>query len=68
MSVITIDEEKLKALLMEYFDISEDTYSYNLTRDKSAFSTGTVTVDDFEEFDESTVDDIVEYIKKNTNK
>ena len=53
----------LKYALMEYFDISRDTYAYNLTRDKSAFSVGTMTFDDFEEFNEETIDDIVKYIK-----
>lgn len=57
--------ERLKDVLMNYFDISSDTYAYNLTRDKTAFSAGTMTLDDFEEFDEQTIDDIVKYIKDN---
>lgn len=55
----------LKNVLMTYFDINNDTYTYNLTRDKSAFSVGTMTLDDFEEFNEETIDDIVKYIKEN---
>lgn len=54
----------LKNVLMEYFDINNDTYTYNLTRDKSAFSVGTMKFEDFEEFTEEIIDDIVEYIKK----
>ena len=57
--------EKLKDVLMEYFDINNDTYAYNLTRDKRAFGVGTMTFEDFEEFGEETIDDIVKYIKKN---
>ena len=57
-------KDKLKDLLMEYFTIG-DSYSYNLTRVKSAFAFGTVSLEDFEEFDESVVDDIVEYLLKN---
>ena len=56
--------DKLKDLLMEYFSIG-DSYSYNLTRVKSAFAVGTVSLEDFEEFDESVVDDIVDYLLEN---
>lgn len=48
--------ERLKDVLMNYFDVSSDTYAY---------SEGTMTLDDFEEFDEEIVDDIVNYIKDN---
>jgi hypothetical protein len=47
-------KEKLCNLLSEYFGIG-DSYAYNLTRDKAAFGIGTVTMDDFEEFDADTV-------------
>ena len=57
-------KNKLKNLLMEYFSIG-DSYSYNLTRVKSSFEVGTVTLEDFEEFDEEFIDDIVEYLLKN---
>lgn len=57
--------ERLKDVLMNYFDVNNDTYAYNLTRDKGAFSIGTMTFDDFEEFNEETIDDIVKYIKEN---
>ena len=57
-------KDKLKDLLMEYFEIG-DSYSYSLTRVKSAFAIGTVSLEDFEEFDESVIDDIVEYLLKN---
>lgn len=57
-------KDKLKDLLMEYFSIG-DSYSYNLTRVKSAFAVGTVSLEDFEEFDEEFIDDIVEYLLQN---
>jgi hypothetical protein len=49
---------------MEYFSIG-DSYSYNLTRVKTAFAVGTVSLEDFEEFDENVIDDIVDYLLKN---
>lgn len=49
----TFFQEQLKGVLMDYFDINGDTYSYNLQ----------LGLDDFEEFDEETVDDIVEHIR-----
>ena len=57
-------EEKLARLLADYFDLN-DTYAYNLTRDKKAFTVGTMTLDDFVEFDEDTVLDIANYLIKN---
>lgn len=61
-SKITI--ERVKEILDNYFDIATDTYAYNLTRDKSGFDVGTVTLDDFEEFTEETTQDLAEYILK----
>ena len=49
---------------LEEFDVPNDTYAYNLTRIKSAFDVGTVTLDDFEEFNEETTRDLAEYIIK----
>ena len=57
-------KDKLKNLLMEYFSIG-DSYSYNLTRVKSAFAVGTISLEDFEEFDESFINDLVDYLLKN---
>ena len=56
--------EKLVELLSKYFNIG-DSYAYNLTRIKSAFSCGTVGLDDFEEFDDETVADIADYLIAN---
>lgn len=63
---VELNYEFLKELLMEYFRIGVDCYSYNLTRDKSAFECGTVTINDFEEFNEEIIDDIIDFIKSRT--
>ena len=52
----------LKPLLMQYFCIGNDCYTYELTRVKEAFELGTMTLDDFVEWDEAQVDDLVSYI------
>ena len=56
--------EKLVKFLAEYFNIG-DSYAYNLTRVKSAFACGTIGLDDFEEFNDETVEDIVSYLISN---
>lgn len=58
-----LEFEKLRQLLTEYFNIG-DSYAYWLTRVKSAFAYGTVTLDDFEEFTEESIDDIIEFVRK----
>lgn len=60
---IELNYDFLKELLMEYFRIGVDCYAYNLTRDKSAFECRTVTVNDFEEFNEEVINDIIDFIK-----
>lgn len=62
-----LNREKLKEILMQYFDIG-DSYTYNLTRVKEGFIVGTVTIEDFEEFDEEIIDDIVDYILEHYEK
>ena len=57
-------EEKLMQILADYFELN-DTYAYNLTRDKRAFSVGTVTIDDFEEFNMDVIADIADFLIKN---
>lgn len=61
-------KEKLKEKLLEYFDINRDCDYYILTRDKSAFNYGTMSFDDFKEFDEEIIDDIVSYVFKEESK
>lgn len=48
-------------ILMDLFDM-KDTYCYNLTRDKSAFDIGTMTLDDFEEFTEDQIVEFADFI------
>lgn len=55
---------ELKEILMRYFDIG-DSYHFELTRVKEAFEVGTMGLDDFQEWTEEDVNDLVEYIKKN---
>lgn len=55
-------EELLRLALEEYFETNKDTYAYWLIRDKSAFDIGTITIDDFEEFDITTIHDIAENV------
>ena len=53
--------DKLIEVLAKYFDIG-DSYAYNLTRVKEAFAVGTVTIDDFVEFDDEVVADIADHL------
>lgn len=55
------NKERLIQALSDYFNIT-DTYAYNLTRVKEGFEVGTVTLDDFEEFDESVIEDLANYL------
>lgn len=59
-----MNKSKLKTALMKYFEIDGDCYHYNLTRVKSARLVGTLTIDDFVEFDEEIIDDIVDFAFK----
>lgn len=56
--------DNLKDKLIEYFEVGRDSYFYVLTRDKSAFDYGTMSFDDFIEFSEEQVDDIVDFLKE----
>lgn len=56
-----LERDELIELLSRYFQIG-DSYAYNLTRVKTAFEVGTMSLDDFEEFDEDTVADIADYL------
>lgn len=56
--------DNLKDKLMEYFEVDMDSYFYVLTRDKSAFGYGTMSFDDFKEFSEEQIDDIIDFLKE----
>lgn len=62
-----LDRQKLKEIIMDFFDVPNNTYTYNLTRVKEAFEIGTMSLDDFEEIDESNIDELVDYIIANYN-
>ena len=53
--------DKLIEFFNRYFGIG-DSYFYQLTRVKTAFAVGTVGLDDFEELDEETVEDLVDHL------
>ena len=61
------DREKLIQILNDFFQM-EDTYTYNLTRVKSAFSVGTVSLEDFEEFSEQNIDELADVILEGMKK
>ena len=54
-------EETLKNILKEYFSTG-DSYTYELTRVKKAFAIGTMTFDDFVEWNEDNIEDLAQYI------
>lgn len=54
-------KEKITRAVSEYVSL-EDTYTYELTRAKSAFSAGTMSLEDFEEWSETNVDKLAEAI------
>lgn len=56
--------DNLKDKLIKYFEVGGDCYFYVLTRDKSAFNYGTMSFDDFKEFSEEQIDDIIDFLKE----
>lgn len=61
ITLMPVNQLMIARILMEYFTIG-NSYTYELTRDKAAFGIGTMTFDDFVEWDESQVADLSEYI------
>lgn len=60
--MIQITETELKEILMSYFCIG-DSDTYQLTIAKEAFYISTMTLDDFVEWYEDQVDNLIKYIK-----
>ncbi|MGA5589888.1 hypothetical protein ACPCF3_00605 [Enterococcus mundtii] len=56
-------KEKIAEVISEHIAL-EDTYTYQLTRVKSAFETGTISLEDFEEWTDENVDDLAGSIAK----
>ena len=48
------DRNKLERILRQYFSIG-DSYTYELVRTKEAFEAGTMTLDDFVEWNEDNI-------------
>lgn len=63
VDAVEVDRERLLSILRSYFEIG-DSYTFELTRVKAAFEIGTMTFDDFVEWDEDNVDDLCDYIIK----
>ena len=59
--------EKLIEILSQYFEIG-DSYTYDLTRVKEAFELGTMTLDDFSEWNEENVANMADFIMKKLRK
>ena len=57
----TFNREELMSVLASYFSIG-DSYTYELNRVKEAFYIGTMTLEDFVEWDEDNVSDLCDYI------
>lgn len=55
------------AVLRDFFSIG-DSYTYELTRVKSAFEVGTISLDDFEEWGEDNISDLCDYIFRELRK
>ena len=58
---VKVDRGKLMSILSHYFSIG-DSYTFELTRVKDAFEVGTMTFDDFQEWDENNIADLCDYI------
>lgn len=58
---LVVQKDDLLSALREYFSIG-DSYTYELTRVKSAFEIGTMSFDDFEEWGEEKIFDLCEYL------
>lgn len=61
--IVSSLKEKIAEAISEHIAL-EDTYTYQLTRVKSAFETGTISLEDFEEWTDEHVDDLAESIAK----
>ncbi|OTN77096.1 hypothetical protein A5886_002176 [Enterococcus sp. 8G7_MSG3316] len=54
-------KEKIVGVISKHLGL-DDTYTYELTRDKSGFTVGTVDIEDFEEWTEENVGDLADSI------
>lgn len=56
-----VKRENMMEALRKYFSIG-NSYTYELTRVKSAFEVGTISLDDFEEWGEENISDLCDYL------
>ena len=56
-----VKRENMMEALRKYFSIG-NSYTYELTRVKSAFEVGTISLDDFEEWEEENISDLCDYL------
>ncbi len=63
ITLMPVNQLMIAKILMDYFMIG-NSYTYELTRDKAAFEIGTMSFDDFVEWDESQITDLSEYLIK----
>ena len=61
-TVDAVPISRLRQILLDYFGIGKDCYTYELTRVKEAFEIGTMTFEDFVEWDEEQVEDLINHI------
>lgn len=63
ITLMPVNQLMIAKILMDYFMIG-NSYTYELTRDKAAFEIGTMSFEDFVEWDESQIADLSEYLIK----
>jgi len=63
-----MERNKLLEILNRYFQIGVDCTVYDCTRDRSAFSIGTMTLDDFQEWDEERTADLADWLVAESDK
>jgi hypothetical protein len=63
-ALMKFDRDELIGWLGEYFGLQrpDGTYCYNLVRAKSAFGSGNMTLDDFEQFDETETSELADFL------
>lgn len=67
VDAVELNRDKLIELLSRYFTIG-NSYTYELTRVKEAFEVGTMTLDDFAEWNEDNVADLADWLIKELRK
>jgi hypothetical protein len=63
-AALRFDTDDIADWLSDYFGVNapEGSYSYNLTRCKSSYGLGTMSLDDYEPFTEETVKELAQFL------